>query len=247
MNDYISKPIIPERLYAVMKGWIEPKTDNEPLTGPSRENDAQAELLSKGLPGFEVAEALRRVGGNIVLYKELLLDFRKNIAEALPVLGPLILGTQKEEALRCLHALKGISGNLGARTLNRIFQKAEQALAASQEKKYHLLIKQMEEIMNRDVAAIDALIAAEPLNCTSPASLDSADKANLVEAMSDLAALLEQGRLDAGRSFEQLKLLLRHERPNSEFVNLAEAMGRLDYVTARKALITLAAAMNINL
>jgi hypothetical protein len=77
--------------------------------------------------------------------------------------------------------------------------------------------------------------------------LTSADKADLVEAMGHLAALLEQGRLDAGRSFEQLKLLLSHQRPDCEFMNLAEAMSRLDYVTARKALIALAATMNINL
>ncbi len=247
MNDYISKPIIPERLIAVIKGWIRPKNDLKPLASPSGEYNAQLDLLSKGLPGFDVAKALKRVSGNTVLYKELLWDFRKIMAEALPTLRRLILGTEKEEALHSLHALKGVSGNLGADTLNRIFQKAEQALATSQEKKYDQLIEQMEETINRTLVAIDALMETEPLNYTNPAPLDSVDQAHLVETISHLAVLLEQGRLDAGRSFEQLKLLLHLERPSSEFKSLAEAMGRLDYVTARKALITLADSMNIDI
>jgi two-component system sensor histidine kinase/response regulator len=246
MNDYISKPIIPERLIAVIKGWIQAKDGRETIAGPSGKHDAQLELLTKGLPGFEVAEALRRVGGNTVLFKELLADFRRNIAEALPALRPLILGNKTEEALRCLHALKGISGNLGARSLNRIFQKTEHAVAASQGKKFGQLIQQMEETIKRELSAIDALIAAEPSSYTSPGTWGPVDKGQLVEAMGHLAVLLEQGRLDAGRSFEQLKLLLR-EHSNSEFEILAEAMARLDYTTARKALITLAAAMNVDL
>jgi hypothetical protein len=113
---------------------------------------------------------------------------------------------------------------LGARPLNRIFQKVERAVATSQEKKYHHLTKQIEETINRDIAAIDALMATEPDNSHSSSTLTFADKADLVEAMGHLAALLDKGRLDAGRSFEQLKLLLSHERPNSEFMNLAEAI-----------------------
>jgi hypothetical protein len=135
---------------------------------------------------------------------------------------------------------------LGARSLNRIFQKTEHAVAASQGKKFGQLIQQMEETIKRELSAIDALIAAEPSSYTSPGTWGPVDKGQLVEAMGHLAVLLEQGRLDAGRSFEQLKLLLR-EHSNSEFEILAEAMARLDYTTARKALITLAAAMNVDL
>jgi len=44
--------------------WIQPTIDKKPPTNPSREENAQAELLSKGLPEFEVTEALERVGCN---------------------------------------------------------------------------------------------------------------------------------------------------------------------------------------
>ena len=103
----------------------------------------------------------------------------------------------------------------------------------------------MIETISQDTAAIDALMSAQPVSFTGPLAADSAGKAQLVEAMSQLAVLLTQGRLDAGRSFEQLKSMLHHQRANPEFKNLADAMGRLDYVSARKALIALAATMNI--
>jgi hypothetical protein len=54
--------------------------DQKPQTASSSgEYETQLELLSKGLPGFEVAEALNRVGGNTVLYKELLACFKGDI------------------------------------------------------------------------------------------------------------------------------------------------------------------------
>ncbi len=245
MNDYISKPVIPERLFAVLKGWITPKGARKPLLSASKRDRSQLELLSDALPGFEVAEALKRVSGNIALYKELLLDFRKNLSEALPDLRPLILGNQTDAAIRCLHGLKGISGNMGARQMNLIFQNLEHAVAASQKNKYDQLIKQMEETMNRDLAAIDALMDAHPAAYAWAPTADSAGKLQLVEAMRQLAALLEEGRLDAGRNFEQLKSLLRHQRPEGDFKALSEAMGRLDYINARKELVALAASMNI--
>jgi len=244
MNDYIAKPIMPERLFAVLKGWIIPKGDQKPLLSPSLES-TQLEMLSHRLPGFEVGEALKRLSGNIPLYKELLLDFRKSMSDALPGLRSMLLGNQTEAALRCLHGLKGISGNIGALQMNRILQKLELAVAASRKNKYDLLIKQLEAAMNRDMAAIDALLDAEPAGYSRASTAEYADKAQLIEAMSRLASLLQEGRLDAGRKFEQLRAMLRHRRSADEYKALAESMGRLDYINARKELIALAASMNI--
>ncbi len=246
MNDYISKPIIPERLLAMIQGWIQSKHDAKPATGSGRQAGEQAAQLSRALPGFAVNEALRRLGGNVPLYKELLQDFRKSLAEALPTLRPMIKSAETQESLHRLHALKGTSGNMGARALNHLLQEAEQALANAQKKTFDTMIERLETTIAREMAVIDACLAADFANGISPAVLNSADKRQVAAAMSYLDQLLEQGRLDAGNRFEQLKHLLSHEQSHAEFKKLADAMRRLDYVSARKALISLAAVMDIS-
>jgi HPt (histidine-containing phosphotransfer) domain-containing protein len=211
------------------------------------ESNAQLARLAKALPGFNVAEALDRLNGNIACYKELLADLHKSLVGAVSELRPLIQGGGIQEALIRLHGLKGVSANLEAISLRRMFQNMEQALATSQERQYEMLITLMEQTIHQNIAAIGDFLEAETPPPTDPQPPDTADKDLLIETMNLLASLLNQGRLDAADSFKQLKSLLRHRHPHPEFNNLAAAMERLDYPGARKALTALATSMNISL
>jgi two-component system sensor histidine kinase/response regulator len=201
--------------------------------------------LVQALPGFNVAEALARLNNNIDCYKELLADLCNSLDAAKTTLRPLIREGTVEEALICLHGLKGMSGNLGATALNQAFEKMEQALSTSQEKRYEMLITQMEQTIQQSLAAIGAFLQAEgpPSKDTGP--IDDAGGDLLVETLNLLASLLDQKRLDAVEVFRKLESLLTHLPPHPEFINLAAAIRRLDYPAAHKALTVLAASMNI--
>jgi two-component system, sensor histidine kinase and response regulator len=209
------------------------------------ENDAKWTWLSEALPGFDVADALDRLGGNITCYKELLADLRKSLVEALSALRPLIQGGGIEEASIRLHGLKGICGNLGATALSQLFQSTEQSLATSREEQYEMLITRMEQAIHRHLATIGTFVEVETPPYSDPLPPEAANEDLLIETMHLLACLLDQGRLDAADSYKRLKSLLHHRRPHPEFNNLAAAMGCLDYANARKALTALAASMNI--
>jgi two-component system sensor histidine kinase/response regulator len=249
MNDYVSKPIFPDRLFAVLNGWLSSKDRSNPSPDPAAESGGDTARLAKALPGFDVAETVARLGGNIKFYKELLMDFRDNLVAARSALRPLINSGDIEEALIRLHGLKGVCSNLGVIALQQAFQNLEYALATSQAKQYETPIAHIEQTIDQHITTIGNILGADAdrdSNSNSDAlSPEAADKDLLTETMRRLSYLLDQGRLDATDSFERLKALLHHSGFHREFKSLATAMGCLDYANARKALITLATAMNI--
>jgi HPt (histidine-containing phosphotransfer) domain-containing protein len=219
----------------------------ESNTNDPAESDARLARLVKALPGFKVGDAVARLNGSIVFYKELLEDLCNSLEVALSALRPLIQNGGIKEALIRLHGLRGMSANLGAASLIQVFEKMELALSTSSERQYEALITRMEQTIQQNIAIIDTFLHSE---APSPADAPPPDGANedlLAERMKYLARLLDQKRLDAIDAFKQLKPLMHHRRTHPEFHNLASAMGRLDYADARKALTALADSMKIAL
>ena len=220
------------------------------MSGESNKNgsarkDGQLAHIVNALPGFKVADALARLNGSFIDYKELLEDLCNSLSAALSSLRPLIQSGGIKEALIRLHGLRGMSANLGATSLVQVFEKMEQALSTSSEREYETLITHMEQTIQQDITIIDAFLQSEappPVDASPP---DGADTDLLEETMINLERLLDQKRLDAVDAFKQLKLLMHYRPPHPEFKNLAAAMGRLDYTEARKALTALADSMNI--
>jgi CheY-like chemotaxis protein len=245
MNDYLSKPILPDRLFTVINGWLSSKKHLDPPPSPPAGSSLHLAQLVDALPGFDVVEALVRLEGNSRFFKELLMELRKNLIAARSELRPLIHGGRLQEALIRLHGLKGVAANLEAVSLRQVFQNLELALATSRQEEYEPLITRMELTIDQNLTNMGAILEAETDTGAEAPSTGAADKDLLVETMRHLVWLLDQGRLDAVDSFERLKGLLRHQRTHPEFNNLAESMGCLDYANARRALIALAASMDI--
>lgn len=235
MNDYLSKPIIPDRLYSVLSGWIPPKTESE--KGPDG-RIMGADLATK-LPYFNVTGALERVSGNIELYTELLKHFRDNNAEFITEIQNLIQSGDFAAAKHCVHTLKGVCGNLGADHVVTSIKTLEKTLSRSSLKEVAPLVDHLEVLLNQSFTAIDALVVIPPYDDPMAAN-DTLDKSQLIENMQELAKLLKQGRLDAADRIAEFKNMLPHKYRNNEYYVLSDAVRRLDYKNAYKALVSLA-------
>jgi len=246
MNDYLSKPIMPERLYAVISGWVPSirRKDMSPANS-SADNPVEAEL-AKAMPDINVTEGLARLMGNTELYIELLLEFRNNYAEIIPGIRQLIQDNRFDAAKRRMQGLKGLCGNLGADQITRIIKETENALGRSQKADAATSIDNLEEVLKENLATIDRFAEQLPYRCQI-ANSNITPNARLAEVMKQLADMLRQGRLDAGDTFSAIKSMWPQGFHSAQLSNLEVTIRRLDYVHAYKALVVLADAMNIEI
>ncbi len=119
MNDHVTKPIAPERLFATLARWIQVpegrrRTDHVPVQAPVRV-PCPPDLLKLG--SLDAREGIRRIGGKVDAYRRQLARFRASYADAAAQLRTLIDECKIEQADSYCHALVGVVGNIGATAL----------------------------------------------------------------------------------------------------------------------------------
>ncbi|MBF0370634.1 MAG: PAS domain S-box protein [Magnetococcales bacterium] len=130
MNDYVSKPIDINLLFQSLLRHIHPEGDRS-LQRISTSNLTCVENDSAplpDLPGFDLQQALAKLGGNRRLYRKLVEKFLENQTDAVSKMEQALEKGDREEALRQAHTLKGIAGSLGAKGLQTAAADLEAAL-----------------------------------------------------------------------------------------------------------------------
>ncbi|MEN8257225.1 MAG: response regulator [Thermodesulfobacteriota bacterium] len=111
MNDHVSKPLDPQHMFATLTKWMPPpekrKKELDEQTRPSNH-------IPKNLVGIDQVTALRRLAGNKLLYKNLLIQFATDYREILTLIERYITGENWTEAEKLVHTLKSVAGNIGA-------------------------------------------------------------------------------------------------------------------------------------
>ncbi len=130
LADHIPKPIEPKILYRKLLQWIEHgerapvELDPEPV--------AIDKELPDQLPGIDIADGMKRVGGNASLYLKLLSALRSDYATAPSTIAEFCGGGDSLSASQLAHKLRGIANNLGATSVGACAEKIEHALKAGQ-------------------------------------------------------------------------------------------------------------------
>ena len=121
MNDHITKPIAPDRLMASLAKWIKLPSDrvgqtpaSNTLTSPPG-SALPADL--RAMTSLDASEGVRRIGGKVEAYRKQLRRFRENYPNAIIELRRLMVEQGMQSAEEHCHALKGVSGNVGAHAL----------------------------------------------------------------------------------------------------------------------------------
>lgn len=146
MDDYLSKPINPEALFAMLKRWL----DGEIQQQQEMFSDGADEgiTLPEQLPGIELAWGLQRVGGNRVLYIKLLGDFQRKYQGCCRVLTGYLEAGDTVSSRRYAHTLQGVAGNIGAKELQGAARKLEEAIRRDDIQDQPPLIEQLCESAN---------------------------------------------------------------------------------------------------
>ncbi|MFZ6654499.1 response regulator [Undibacterium sp. TJN19] len=116
MNDYVTKPISPDRLMAVLVKWIRLPASRASSRIPAASvTEFPKELLA--LDSLDTTEGVRRIGGKLDAYRRQLYRFRENYSDAASQLARWIGDNNLHKASEYCHTLKGVAGNIGATAL----------------------------------------------------------------------------------------------------------------------------------
>jgi two-component system sensor histidine kinase/response regulator len=200
MRAHITKPIDPELLYRTLTQFYRPGQAT-PVPGKrvGRSSSPDAPLEIEGL---DVEDGLKRVAGNMKLYRSLLGQF---VAQQADTVSAVRAGLECHDfALveRLVHTLKGVSGNLGAKTIGRLAAELEGSL------KNHDVGSPESALAGLDVE-LARLIEAIRKSLASVGTEDIRDRASVSDATQTLALLKHLKQLLAEDDGAALDFLLQ--------------------------------------
>jgi two-component system sensor histidine kinase/response regulator len=196
MNDHIAKPIDPDLLYRTVLAFagqrVVPRASgasNVPSDPPAAPTG-----LTK-IPGIDTEDGLRRVGGNLRLYRAMLQQYADAQATSPAELRAALAAGDVKTAERLAHTLKGVSATLGIKVASAAAAVVEDRLRHGGLQGIDYQLATLEQTTEAVIAGIRTALAA-----ASTAVVDSsADPRAVIPLLARLEALLsasDGGALD---------------------------------------------------
>ncbi|MBF0195708.1 MAG: response regulator [Magnetococcales bacterium] len=230
MQDHISKPVDPIKLYETLAKWVSP---SHPLPLKKVEAETQPDIATQtdlnisktptvpDICGIDTGAGLKRMAGNVKGYINLLKRFKDNQVTFTENIKKALEGSDFETAERFAHTLKGVSATIGA---NELYKKTIPLELAIKQRSNQTEIQNLLRQTSRELQTILSAIEATPQVCdenprvinTGQTSAQDLDKQNSL-----LKKALEQLELFDSSSEDTISELL--EVPMSkELLNLVE-------------------------
>ena len=240
MNDYVSKPIQIKELFQCLSQWFPPKID----TVPKKMNQD----IVLNLPGIDSSQALRRLNGNVALFKTLLIDFKEHYSTFIEKIQAALARNDMNTAKDLSHNLKGVAGNLSAIALFNAVKSFEKALKNGQDEHIQTGLKTLESAL---LSILDTaqMIENTQISISSPPIEHHLPTLSLVlSLMKELDTALIQNNMNAYKIFKTLKTQLPQPQLEDEALkHLEQNIFSLDFKTADKILHTIANTFDMTL
>ncbi len=243
MNDHLPKPIEPARLMATLIEWIPARTEQVAPAQPAPIAEVPSELAS--LAGFDVQAGLRRVAGNVRLYRELLAGFGRDYREAAVTLEQALAEGRTREAEQSAHALQGAAANLGGEGIARAARELAGQLGAGGQASVEPVLADLARELTAACGAIDALRLAVEGSEADRAAPMALDLESLLPRLREQARLLHGGHYGASRLTPAIRSALDGQVPPGDLLAYEQHMQAFDYEAALVDLERLAARLSI--
>jgi CheY-like chemotaxis protein len=157
MDDYVSKPVKPEELEAVLKRWI-PEPDTAASASEEETGGAVAPEDTTSSLDRSVLEGLRELQeeGELDIIAELIELFSSDVPPQLVALREAVEGGNAHLVERIAHTLKGSCGNMGAIRMAKFCEQLQEVGASQDLVKVPGLLDQLEAEFHRVCSMLQA-------------------------------------------------------------------------------------------
>jgi CheY-like chemotaxis protein/HPt (histidine-containing phosphotransfer) domain-containing protein len=237
MTDYISKPIDRGQLFSAIRRHV------------SHVRNLAVALKDKGvnghpysLPGLNIGEALKRLGGSWDVFNAVLIRFQENYADFTERFRIVLENKNFKKARIEAHSLKGVAANISAGDLTLAAAALEEACAQKNVVKALTALNTVEDSMNQLAESIALAITPTPIPREEDrdAASENSD-IDVAELLKNLDIhLQESDPVETPASFNRIKTAFGNSLDSSELggllFQLEEEVNRYNYDEARQIL-----------
>jgi HPt (histidine-containing phosphotransfer) domain-containing protein len=250
MNDYVTKPIDPAELFAVLARWIKAGRRDLPseyLTKGEAPTTPEETLPFDNLEGIDIEDGLKRVGGKKKMYLDLLKRFLASQTNMDTQIQAALDEGDMELTERLAHTTKGVSGNIGATILYKVSEALESAIRSNDQgaipKELNVFSEQLKGIVN---VLEEALLTSEPAAGVTELT-QSVSPEQLQPLLIKLHALLANDDGKAVRYLEEISNDLKSALDESGLNRLTEKVSQFEFEEALEDLNQIADNLNISM
>ncbi len=243
MNDHISKPFHSSDLLETLRRWVRvPESASISREAVSAGHSRSAASGADGmepemdLPGFQVARAIRQIGGDAALYRKMLHLFSEDYRDIRQTLRQKKKEGDTAELRRLVHNLKGLAGNLGAERLARVAADLESGWnqkSSMDEDSFESFLRCLQETLDTVRLWVYKASEKESLTATDqdhkPAREKSADRSQLPHYLSRLKEQLQMGHFQALDIIRKIQSLMTEEEFDADWQQLLLQIENYDY------------------
>jgi two-component system, sensor histidine kinase and response regulator len=247
MDDYLSKPIDVNELYAALLRWIKPRS-GEMQQKASEQIVADPPVKNSGedVAGIDMDEGVSRLGGNGQMFVKLLHTFVKDYAGLPQQVREEVTAGRCEQAKRLVHGIKGMAGNISA---NKLYEAAKEYEAQLGAESVDVVALESAAVVFTDALTqiVDSVQTLEGANSGAdnlPTSLPQAKLDNrqldfslLNPVFTQVTELLQKNDFDVEQPLIKLQKML-DQTPAGE--QLEKVVAHVDELDFEQALVVLA-------
>lgn len=233
MNDHIGKPINITKMFSTMAKWITPKKHVKTYRTTKHE---QPDDIEEFLPikGIDIGSGLSITQGNKSLYKKVLRKFSQSQFDFVEQFSSLITKGHSDAAERLAHTLKGVSGNIGAKSLQKSAQLLESACKDKQGVDH--ILKQLSRVKNDLSIVMEALNAIPNETVTHSLDTGELDCEALNILLIECIELVEGCDTDVAELLPEMQRIFGVSLFKDELNQLSQFIGSYDFDQALKVL-----------
>ncbi len=218
MDDYLTKPIVPNLLFKTLLKWIKPthkELVKENYIQKKEELDDSEFLVLKNI---DYKDGLNRLANNSKSYKKILISFFNKYLDVFEKIKKLISSEKYTDAKSICHEVKGVCGNIGAKELFLLLDEIE-SLLIEDKKPSTELIKKLE---NEIILVMNSISFFKSKGEKFRLKDEFYNKEKVVRLLKSLDACLSKDVSEAEKYIENLMPMIQHSKYNDLFLSLNE-------------------------